>query len=114
SMNRLTAKTADPFFISSGAGATGVTFTYTATGKRASMTDVSGITSYTYDGRDHLLTKATPFGTLTYTYDAAGNALSLSSSNINGASMTYTYDELNRFASVTDASGTTTYAYDTV
>ena len=112
SMNRLTAKSADPFFISSGAGAAGVAFTYTATGKRASMTDASGVTSYTYDSRDRLLAKTTPFGALTYTYDAAGNALSLSSSNTNGASMTYTHDELNRLASVTDASGTTNYTYD--
>jgi YD repeat-containing protein len=41
------------------------------------MTDASGITNYTYDTRDRLLTKASPFGTLTYTYDAAGNILTV-------------------------------------
>jgi RHS repeat-associated protein len=112
SMNRLTKKTADTFFAQNAIGAAQVSFTYTATGRRISMTDASGTTSYTYDNRDRLLTKATPFGTLTYTYDAAGNALSLKSSNAGGASMTYTYDQLNRVASVTDAAGKTTYSYD--
>ena len=78
------------------------------------MTDASGVTNYTYDTRDRLLTKAAPgAGTLTYTYNAA-NMLSLKSSNVGGASMTYAYDQLNRLASVTDASGVTTYSYDAV
>ena len=67
-MNRLLSKTADPFF-SQGAcangacGATQVSFTYTPTGKRASMTDASGTTNYTYDGSERLSVKATPEGT---------------------------------------------------
>jgi RHS repeat-associated protein len=61
-----------------------------------------------------LLTKATPFGTLSYSYDAAGDLLSVNSSNVNGASDTYSYDALNRLASVTDVSGTTSYGYDAV
>jgi YD repeat-containing protein len=76
------------------------------------MTDASGATTYTYDTRDRLLTKSTPLGTLTYTYDAAGNVLSIASSNAGGASMTYTYDPLNRLASATDVTGATTYSYD--
>jgi YD repeat-containing protein len=43
-----------------------------------------------------------------------GNLLTLHSSNPGGASDTYTYDELNRLATVTDASGVTTYNYDAV
>ena len=119
SMNRLAKKVADPFF-STGAclgglcGATSIGFTYTATGRRLSMTDASGTTSYAYHNRDRLLTKATPFGTLTYSYDAAGNLKTLSSSNVGGASMTYTYGALNRLSTVVDASGTTTYSYDPV
>jgi RHS repeat-associated protein len=118
-MNRLSQKTADAFF-STGAcaggvcGATSVSFSYTATGRRKTMLDVTGLTNYTYDNRDRLLTKATPFGTLTYTYDATGNALTLKSSNVGGASMTYAYDQLNRLASVTDGAGATTYSYDAV
>src|SRR6185437_3690907 len=61
-----------------------------------------------------LQSKATPFGTVNYTYDAAGNMQTLSSSNAGGASMTYGYDAVNRLASVLDASGTTTYSYDAV
>jgi RHS repeat-associated protein len=118
-MNHLTHKTADIFF-STGACATGVCgatqvgYTYTATGRRQSMTDIAGLTNYTYDTRDRLLTKAAPLGTLTYTYDAQGNMITLKSSNVGGASMTYAYDPLNRLASVTDASSATTYTYDAV
>jgi RHS repeat-associated protein len=99
------------------------TFTYTPTGKRATMADASGTTNYSsYDNRDRLKTKATPEGTLSYTYDAHSNVLTLASSNTNGASLTYTYDVLNRLANVTDnrwvaqggASGLTTYTYDAV
>lgn len=60
-----------------------------------------------------LLTKATPFGTLTYTYDAA-NLRSVQSSNINGISDSYTYDDLNRLSVVTDFNGNTSYSYDPV
>src|SRR6185312_2331891 len=95
-------------------GATSVSFTYTATGRRKTMVDLSGTTTSTYDNRDRLQSKATPFGTVSYTYDAAGNMETLSSSNAGGASMTYTYDPVNRLASVLDASGITTYSYDAV
>ncbi len=92
-------------------------FTYTATGRRATMTDGSGTTTYGYDNLDRLTSKATPFGTLTYGYDVGGNVTSIQSSNTNGVWLTYTYDSLNRLATVVDnrlAAGqnTTTYAYD--
>jgi YD repeat-containing protein len=69
-----------------------------------------------------MVSKATPEGTLSYSYDAHGNVLTIDSSNANGASLTYAYDGLNRLASATDnrlvaqgaASGTTTYGYDPV
>lgn len=94
-----------------------VSFTYTATGKRASMTDASGTTTYTYDTLDRLTTKATPEGTLNYTYDAAGNLASMTSGDGN-VSVSYTWDTLNRLSTVTDnkltgtGSNTTTYTYD--
>jgi RHS repeat-associated protein len=82
---------------------TTVSFTYTPTGKRLSITDASGTTSYTsYDNRDRLKTKVTPEGTLTYTYDAHSNLLTIASSNTNGASVQYTYDALNRLATAKD------------
>src|SRR6185437_5910653 len=71
-------------------------------------------TSYVYDTRNRLQTKQTPEGTLNYTYDNAGDLLTLASANANGASDTYTYAALNRLSTVVDSSGTTTYAYDNV
>jgi RHS repeat-associated protein len=111
-VNRLLSKTPDASF-----AAPAVTFGYTQTGQRASMGDASGTTSYSYDLRDRLTQKATPFGNLTYTYDAAGNLVAIRSSNANGTSVNYSYDTLNRISSVVDnrlASGTTTYSYDNV
>ncbi len=109
-MNRLSKRTPDPSL-----GETAVTYTYTATDKRASMTDASGTTNYTYDLLDRLLTKQTPQGTLTYTYNAVGNVSTVRSSNSEGVSVNYQYDELNRLSSVTDnrlASGVSSYTYD--
>lgn len=37
------------------------------------MTDATGTTTYTYDTLDRLTSKATPEGTLCYSYNAAGN-----------------------------------------
>jgi YD repeat-containing protein len=71
-----------------------ITFTYTPTGKLASMADASGSTAYSYNNRDHVLTEATPEGTLTYTCDAHENLLTIASLNTNGASATYTYDAI--------------------
>jgi RHS repeat-associated protein len=108
--NRLTTKTPDPSF-----SAPLITFTYTATGQRQNMVDASGTTNYSYDVRDRLLSKATPQGTLTYTYDLAGNLTSIRSSNTNGTTVNYAFDVLNRLSIVTDnrlTSGTTNYSYD--
>jgi len=91
-------------------------------GLRQTMADVSGTTTFGYDTRNRLTSKQTPFGTLSYTYDNAGDVLTLNSSNADGASLTYTYDTLNRLSTVTDnrllaqgaTSGVTTYNYDAV
>jgi RHS repeat-associated protein len=110
--NRVMSITPDPSI-----GGTAISFTYTPTGKRATMMDQSGLTTYTYDNRDRVLSKATPQGTLTYAYNPAGNAASVVSSNANGVNLGYAYDTLNRLATVTDnslASTQTTYAYDNV
>ena len=97
--NRLLSKTPDASF-----SATPVSFTYTASGKRQTMTDPSGVTTYTYDPQtDRLTSKQTPFGTISYTYDAAGNVTAIASSNANGAAMAYQYDKLNRLSTVTVA-----------
>jgi YD repeat-containing protein len=66
------SRTPDPFF-----NASPITFTYTSTGKRASMTDPTGTATYTYTNRDQVSSKATPQGTLSYTYDLSGDVASV-------------------------------------
>ena len=82
---RPTSKVPDPSL-----GEPTVSYTYYTNGPRQTMTDASGLTTYTYEElRDLLHTKATPEGTLTYTYDASGNVASIDSSNTNGTSVGY-------------------------
>jgi YD repeat-containing protein len=68
------------------------------------------------DSMGLITANATPEGTLNYTYDAAGHVASISSGNMNGASMSYTYDDLDRLSTVVDnrlsGNNTTTYSYD--
>jgi RHS repeat-associated protein len=113
SLNRLTKKIPDAT-LSQGS----IIFTYTATGRRETMQDASGLTTYSYDDRDRLISKATPQGTLTYTYDKLGNLKTVRSSNANGISIDYAYDSLNRLSTVTDNNLTTgnitNYTYDKV
>jgi RHS repeat-associated protein len=111
SLNRLMKKTADPYFATNNIGAAQVSFTYTATGKRASMADASGVTSYSYDVRDRVTQKATPFGSLTYAYDGASNESSVQASQ-SAQAITYSYDSLNRVSTVTDTAGASSYSYD--
>ena len=97
-----------------------ISFTYKPSGQRATMNDVSGTTVYNYDVRNRLESKQTPFGTLSYTYDDAGNLLTTRSSNANGVSVDYSYDDLNRLSTVKDNrlvalnGGITSYGYDPV
>ncbi len=97
-----------------------INFTYNLSGQRATMTDASGTTVYSYDGRNRLSSKQTPFGTLSYTYDDSGNLLTTRSSNANGTSVDYTYDPLNRLDTIKDNrllalnGGVTRYSYDSV
>ncbi len=111
-LGRLLQKTPDASF-----NQPAVTFTYTTAGLRQTMSDASGVTTYSYDSRDHLKSKQTPEGTLNYTYDEAGNLKTVRSSNPNGVSVDYTYDQLNRLSTISDGNlqsgaSTTTYSYD--
>src|SRR6185437_11484333 len=62
-----------------------------------------------------LTSKATPEGTLNYTYDSAGNLASMNSAD-GHVSVNYTWDNLRRLSTVVDnnlgAQNTTTYTYD--
>ena len=110
-LNRLLSRTPDPSL-----NEPTVSFTYTLTGQRHTMTDASGTTTYSYDSLDRLTSKVTPEGTLSYTYDAAGNVASIVSSNTMGINVSYTYDDLGRLQTVVDnrltGNNTTTYSYD--
>src|SRR5580658_1403831 len=111
-LNRLLSRTPDPSLPDAPER-----FTYTPTGKRATMTDASGTTTYSYDSMDRLTAKTTPQGALSYTYDAASSVVSMVSSNANGTSVQYMYDSLNRLSAVIDnrlpsGANTTTYIYD--
>ncbi len=111
-LNRLISKTPDPV---AWPGSVPVEFTYTATGQRATMSDVSGLTTYQYDMQDRLVATTTPEGGLENTYDAAGNLLSTTSVDPEGIAVTYTHDPLNRLASVSEANlGLTSYTYTAV
>ncbi len=96
-----------------------VSFTYNLLGQRQTMTDATGTTTYSYDVRNRLTSKQTPFGTLSYTYNDASNLQSVNSNHTNGVSVEYSYDVLNRLQSVKDnrlpsGANTTNYTYDSV
>ncbi|HEY6644126.1 RHS repeat-associated core domain-containing protein [Povalibacter sp.] len=92
------------------------TYTYTPNGQRASITDANGNRAeLRYDGHDRqnrwvFPSKTTP-GTVDesdyegYTYDAAGNRLSLRKRD--GQTLTYQYDGLNRLKTKTVPNSTT-------
>jgi RHS repeat-associated protein len=89
-----------------------VTYTYTQTGKRDTVTDSRGITDFDYDATDHVSRVRYPDGTLiSYGYDLAGNRTSITTPD--GPTI-YSYDADNQLTKVTDPRGLiTSYEYDT-
>jgi len=88
-----------------------------AVGKYNTSTAGDGTVNYSYDPLDRLTTKATPEGTLSYTYYANSNVETITSSNPNGVSVTLTWDALNRLNTVVDnrlpsGANTAVYSYD--
>ena len=109
-MNRLVEKRPDASF-----AAAPVQFGYNELGLRTNMVDASGVTTYRYDNRNRLIEKATPEGTLSYSYNANGQVTNITSFNANGVVLNYAYDQLNRLSDVLDPhTGHTTYTYDDV
>jgi len=97
------------------------TYGYDANGNLTSITDANGrITAMTYSSTGLVLTKTTPRGTATgtvgdytttYTYNGAGQILTISTDLPSTES--YTYDARGRMITHTDArNNTTTFAYD--
>jgi RHS repeat-associated protein len=89
-----------------------VTIAYDAAGRRTSMTDGSGRTTYTYDPSGHLLSETDGAGqTIAYSYDSDGNVTDITYPNGQSVARTYNADE--QLASVTDWLGnTTSFSYD--
>jgi RHS repeat-associated protein len=90
-----------------------VSFNYTPTGQRETVTDARGVTAYSYDLRDRLTAVIHPDGTIvSYTYDAKGNRTSVS---VPSGTTIYAFDELNRLITATAPNGgVTDYTYDSV
>jgi len=88
-----------------------VTFAYDALGRRLSMTDGLGTTSWTYTNIDQPNLITDPFGTgISYDYDALGNRTALS---YGSQSYSYQYDDLNRLETVVSGqSSVAGYQYD--
>lgn len=81
-----------------------IAYTYDAVGNRKTRSDsIDGITTYSYDENDRLITEITNGIISTYSYDKNGNTLSKSSSN---GAITYAWDIENRLiAADTDGDG---------
>jgi RHS repeat-associated protein len=77
-----------------------ILFTYDLAGRRTSMTDSTGTTSYSYDPIQGVLSKVIyPDGrTLQYGYDAQGNLTNLNDPF--GSNVYYSYDSRNRLKTV--------------
>ncbi len=88
-----------------------VSFTYDNGGRRISMTDGAGTTTWAYDALNRPTDITDPFGsTVQYGYDAVGNRIRLTypSGNI----VNYTYDPANRLSTVNGLSSNVNYTYD--
>ena len=111
-------------------------YTYDLNGNRTSMIDPTGLTTYSYDALNRLVSMTNNKGQTTtfsydalgrrtsmtrangvvtnYTYDAASQLLSLAhqlgASTID--SFTYTYDKVGNRQAKADSSGTANYSYD--
>ena len=73
-----------------------------AAGRRASVSDARGTTSYTYDSRGRLVAVASPEGSIAYGYDDAGRVTSMVTA---AGTTSYVRDELGRISQVTDPDG---------
>lgn len=88
-----------------------VTYSYDGAGNLQSRTDPSGTTTWTYDGRNLVTSRATTSGggTLSYGYDLDGNLTSVTDPNPqnmgHSATTSYSYDSRNLLDEMTDPVG---------
>ena len=87
-------------------------YTYDNNGNKLTETDGSNTTAWTYDANGHKLTETNAYGTTSaatthYTYDLAGNLISVTDPDSNAT--TFAYNSLGEVTSMTDPLGHTTY-----
>jgi RHS repeat-associated protein len=128
SLNQLTCQgqpnSANNTCASPGSGAGIVTYTYTSDGKRASMTDSTGTSTYSYDSSDRLISTINGAGaTITYGYGQNSDPTCISYPNpsnntctATGSGMgivTYAYNQANQPTAMSDWAGNTfAYSYN--
>jgi tripartite motif-containing protein 71 len=90
-----------------------VTVAYDANGRRTSMTDASGTSTWTYDSLGRVTATTNGAGaTTSYGYDPESNVTSIAYPGSTGT-VTRTFDPTGRISSITDWQGNTTnFAYD--
>ncbi len=83
---------------------------YTAAGRRATVSDSRGLTVFDHDDHGRLAGFVEGDGLgIDYAYDARGQLVSLT---VDGQTTEYAWDAVGRLASVTTDEGTVSYAYD--
>ena len=88
-------------------GSSAVTFAYDSLGRRSTMTDDTGVTTWTYTP-DHLVASVTsPSGAVSYGYDASGLRTSMTQP---AGTVEYAYDAGGRLDTTTDWRGRVTDA----
>ncbi|MBD2491385.1 Ig-like domain-containing protein [Aulosira sp. FACHB-615] len=90
-----------------------VSYTYDpVTSQLKTVTDVRGVTTYSFDSYDRVNLISNPDGqTVGYTYDVLGNLKTLTTS---GSTVNYSYDQLNRLNTVISGKQLAKYDYDAV
>ncbi|HEX6699608.1 MAG TPA: DUF6531 domain-containing protein [Gaiellaceae bacterium] len=89
------------------------TYAYDADGRCTSVTSPTGkVWTWTYNGDGEVVSKTDPNNvTTTYAHDAGGRVISITYSD-STPSLSYTYDAVGNRLSLTDGSGTETFSYD--
>ena len=90
----------------SASGLTTISYAYDVQGRRTSMVDETGTTTYTYNGLDNLTDAAHSVdGTVSYGYDLVGRRTSITSSQSGAPYVAYEYDAAGRLENVKQATG---------
>ncbi len=88
-----------------------VSWTYDAAGRRVSMADITGDSTYTYDEIGRLTSVTNGQGhKVTYSYHPNGQVGQIGYPD--GSKVVYDYDDAGNLTSVTDSAGTSVYTYD--